>query len=313
MPSHEDLGTANLHPPRLARVILAAKQPDLAWTQRVLGGPDGRRRHLSAVWDLALEARGVQAALRISFPWPIVVMEGSNLPEGQELVGMFAYRLVSEDWRVQTGVARIREEGTVTTAGVLGLNVVTGWQQRKPEWVDVAWLAMRIHVGRQRKGGGLTSLTSRGRRSPPPRPLGAEAESPAPPLPRKGTPMPPPPPPPEGPAYGHPGGAGGAGGAGGTAGAEADGGGLGGAAPSAGAGGGMGGARDERGGRQLRPRGVPVQGQRGHAGRRDAVGGTHQGQGPPCREGENPGARLGDGAQGRGGTGKATGIDRGGC
>ena len=53
-------------------------------------GPDGRQRHLSAVWDMVLEFRGVPCTLRISFPCPIVVMGGSNLPEGQELVGMFA-------------------------------------------------------------------------------------------------------------------------------------------------------------------------------------------------------------------------------
>ena len=40
----------------------------------------------------------------------------------------------------------------MTTVGVFGLNVVTGWKKRRPEWVDVAWLAMRVHVGRQRKG-----------------------------------------------------------------------------------------------------------------------------------------------------------------
>ena len=119
MPSCEDLGTAHLDPP-LARVTLAAKQPDPALTHRVAPGPDGRQRHLSAVWDLPLGARGVQAALRISFPCPLVVAGGSNLPEGQERLGMFAYRLVSGDWRVQTGVARIGEEGTVTMAGLLG-------------------------------------------------------------------------------------------------------------------------------------------------------------------------------------------------
>ena len=64
---------------------------------------------------------------------------------------MFAYRLVSGPWRVQTGVARIGEEGTVTTAGICGLNVLTGREQRRPEWVDVAWLAMRVHLGGQRK------------------------------------------------------------------------------------------------------------------------------------------------------------------
>ena len=90
----------------------------------------------------------MQGTLRISFPCPIVVMGGSNLPEGQELVGMFAYRLVSEHWRVQTGVARSGEEGTVTTAGVLGLNVITGWQQREVDWVDVAWLVGCVVLGR---------------------------------------------------------------------------------------------------------------------------------------------------------------------
>ena len=117
-------------------------------------GPDGRQRHLSAVCDMVFESRGVQGTLRISFPCPIMVMGGSNLPEGQELVGLFAYRLVSGHWRVQMGVARIGEEGMVPTAGVFGLNVVTGWEKRRPEWVDVAWLAMRVHVGRQRKAGG---------------------------------------------------------------------------------------------------------------------------------------------------------------
>ena len=33
-------------------------------------------------------------------------MGGSNLPEGQELVGMFAYRLVSGHWRVQIYIYR---------------------------------------------------------------------------------------------------------------------------------------------------------------------------------------------------------------
>ena len=154
MPSREGNPHLNPPPPLVDRVTLAPRQPDPAWTSRVPPGPDGRQHHLSAVCDMALEARGVQGILRISFPCPIVVMGGSSLPEGQELVGMFAYWLVSGHWRVQTGVVRIGEEGTVTTAGVLGLNVVTGREKRRPEWVDVAWLAMRVHVGKQRKGGG---------------------------------------------------------------------------------------------------------------------------------------------------------------
>ena len=150
-PSRDELGEAHTDPP-LDRVTLAARQPDPAWTQQVPPGPDGRQRHLSAVWDMELQSRGVQGTLRISFPCPIVLRGGSNLPAGQELVGMFAYRLVSGHWRVQTGVSGIGEGGMVTTAGICGLNVLTGWEQRRPEWVDVAWVAMRVHVGRQRKG-----------------------------------------------------------------------------------------------------------------------------------------------------------------
>ena len=74
----------------------------------------------------------MQADLRISFPCPLVIKEGSNLPHGQEMLGMFAYRLVSGHWRVQTGVSRIVEEGTVTTAGIVNLYVVTGWDKRRP-------------------------------------------------------------------------------------------------------------------------------------------------------------------------------------
>ena len=146
MPSREDWGTTHLDP-LVARVTLAARHLEFAWQQRVAPGPDGRRRHLPVVWELAVEAHGVQAHLRIPFPCPLVIRGVSNLPAGQQMVGMFAYRLVSGQWRVQTGVAGIGEEGTVATASVIALAAVTGREQRRAEWVDVAWLAMRVHVG----------------------------------------------------------------------------------------------------------------------------------------------------------------------
>ena len=106
---------------------------------------------------------------------------------------MFAYRLVSGHWRVQTGVSRIGEEGTVTTAGVFGLNVLTGWDKRRPEWADVAWLAMRVHVGRQRKMG-VADIIDVEEQDEPPTPSARK---------RKGRPQgdtePPPPPPPKAP------------------------------------------------------------------------------------------------------------------
>ena len=142
---------------------------------------------------------------------------------------MFTYRLVSGHWRVQTGVSQIGEAGTVTTAGVFGLNVLTGWEQRRPEWVDVAWLAMRVHVGRQRKMGVVVDVIDVEEDEPPPN---AQAER----APRRGHG---PHPHPQSPAYGHPGGAGSAGGAGeagGGAGAEGGGAGVGGPAAGEGAG-----------------------------------------------------------------------------
>ena len=166
-PSRDELGDAHNNPP-LDRVTLAARQPDPAWTQQVPPGPDGWQRHLSAVWDMVLESRGVQGTLRVSFPCRIVVRGRANLPAGQELVGMFAYRLVSGHWRVQTGVSRIGEAGTVTTGGVFGLNVLTDWEQRRPEWVDVAWLAMRVHLGRQRKMGVVVEVIDVEEDEPPP-------------------------------------------------------------------------------------------------------------------------------------------------
>ena len=301
MQARDDLGEVHTEPP-LDRVTLAPRQPDPAWTQKVPPGPDGRQRHLSAVWDMVLESRGVQGTLRISFPCPIVVTGGSNLPEGQELVGLFAYRLVkvSGHGRVQTGLSRIGEEGTVTTAGVFGVNVLTGCDKRRPEWVDVAWLAMRVHVGRQRNVE-VADVIDVEEQDEPPTPSARKQKG----RPPQGDTEPPRPP--ERPAYGHPGGAGGAGGAGGGAGEE----GCGARVDGAAAGGGEGGARDEHGGRQPRPRGPSVQGQRGQAGRRVAVGGRHQGAGPAGHHGENSGARPGDVAQG-----KATGtssIGRGGA
>ena len=129
----------------------------------------------------------MQGTFPISFPCPIVVRGEANLPAGQELVGMFAYRLVSGHWRVLTGVSRIGEEGTVTTAGVCFLNVLTGWEQRRPEWADVAWLAMRVHVGRRRKMG-VADVIDVEEDEPPTRkrkgrPQG-DAEPPPPPKPR---------------------------------------------------------------------------------------------------------------------------------
>ena len=106
---------------------------------------------------------------------------------------MFAYRLVSGHWRVQTGVSRIGEEGTVTTAGVFGLNVLTGWEQRRPEWADVACLAMRVHVGRQRKMGVADVIDVEEQDEPPTRkrkgrPQGDTEPTPAPKAPRTATP-----------------------------------------------------------------------------------------------------------------------------
>ena len=95
MPWREDFGTAQLDHP-LARVTLAARQPQPAWQQKVARSPARWEKHVSAVLELVVEAQGVQRDLRIPFPCALLVKGSSNLPEGQAIVGMFAYRLVSE-------------------------------------------------------------------------------------------------------------------------------------------------------------------------------------------------------------------------
>ena len=109
-------------------------------------------------------------------------------------MGLFAYRLVSGHWRVQTGVSQIGEEGTVTTAGVFGLNMLTAWDKRRPGWADVAWLAMRIHVGRRRKIGAADVIDVEEQDEPPTRkrkgrPQGDTEPPPHPKAPRTATPV----------------------------------------------------------------------------------------------------------------------------
>ena len=107
MPSRKDLGAAHTNPP-LARVTLAARQLDPAWQHKVAPGPNGRQKHVSAMWEVAVEWSGGPRGAR-STPHPVPLPHfgegGCKLPEGQTLVGMFAYRLVSGHGRVQAGVA----------------------------------------------------------------------------------------------------------------------------------------------------------------------------------------------------------------
>ena len=130
-------------------------------------------------------------------PLPHCGHERFQPARGQVMVGMFAYRLVSGHWRVQTGVARTGEEGTVTTARVLRLNVIMGWQHAAEAGVGgrgMHGLPCASMWGGSRRGGGLTSLTSRGRRRPPPPPQPGSGKPSPPPPHARGHRCPPPPP-----------------------------------------------------------------------------------------------------------------------
>ena len=59
-----------------------------------------------------------------------------------------------------------------------------GWEKRRAEWVAVAWLAIRVHVGRIQSGGGFDVIDVKEDQNPPP-----------PRLPAPGSRSPPPPPP----------------------------------------------------------------------------------------------------------------------
>ena len=76
----------------------------------------------------------------------------------------------------------------VTMAGIIGLSVVTGWEKRRPVCVDVAWTAMRVHVGRQRKReGGGDVIDVEGKEVTPPRPPAWKPKARPPTPPPKGT------------------------------------------------------------------------------------------------------------------------------
>ena len=113
-----------------------------------------------------------------------MIKGGSNLPNGQTLVGMFAYRLASGPSRVQAGVARVGEEGSVTVAMVFPLASVVGWDQPTAVWADMAWLAMRVHVGKMRgkeRGGGGDVIDHEGEDvDTPPTPRGPKQKAPGP-------------------------------------------------------------------------------------------------------------------------------------
>ena len=82
MPTHDDLHTAHTDPP-VAHVTLAARQLDPSWQQKVGPSLNKRRKHVFAVWELAVEAQGVQGQLRIPFPRPILVKGGSSCRRGK--------------------------------------------------------------------------------------------------------------------------------------------------------------------------------------------------------------------------------------
>ena len=95
----------------------------------------------------------MQADLRMSFRGPLVIRGVPNY-RGASARGHVCLPACEWALALHTGVAGIGNEGSVTMAGIIETSVFTGWEKRRPEWVDVAWLAMRVHVGRQRKGWG---------------------------------------------------------------------------------------------------------------------------------------------------------------
>ena len=117
MPSRDELGDAHTDPP-LDRSPWPPGSRIRPGPSRCRPGPMGGRG-ISVPCGTWSWSPGGAGHLPHLLPLPHCGQGGgANLPAGQELVGMFAYRLVSVHWRVQTGVSRIGEEGTVTTAGV---------------------------------------------------------------------------------------------------------------------------------------------------------------------------------------------------
>ena len=99
MPSRDELGDAHTDPPWTGSLL---PQGSRIWLgpSRCRPGPMGGSGTLVPRGTWSWSPEGCRAPSASPSPAPLWSGGGANLPAGQELVGMFAYRLVSGHWRV---------------------------------------------------------------------------------------------------------------------------------------------------------------------------------------------------------------------
>ena len=83
MPSCDELGEAHTDPPPWTGSPWPPGSRIRPGPSRCRPGPMGGKRHLTAVWDMVLESRGMHGTFRISFPCLIVVRGVPTCPRGR--------------------------------------------------------------------------------------------------------------------------------------------------------------------------------------------------------------------------------------
>ena len=133
--------------------------------------------------------RGVGSIVQF-VPLPHFCEGGSGLPEGENLVGVFAYRSVGSGACLRGW----QGGGWIGVYGGLEVGVGGGVGGAEVKWCDVAWLATRVHAGKATRGRAVgvastskrrtretTSTATVGHRPPaPPRPPRGEGRGPHP-------------------------------------------------------------------------------------------------------------------------------------
>ena len=127
-------------------------QPPFAWRLQLLGRKRARIEFVAATWEVDVETQAGERtpAFRISFPCA-VNMAGVQLKDGEQLVGLYAYRLRGGGGgALETGDGGSGEAGggrrTIGSARGDADHRDEGWGDRMEAHMDHAWLMMRSHA-----------------------------------------------------------------------------------------------------------------------------------------------------------------------
>ena len=135
-------------PPPITVLSMLRVQPPFAWRLELPGWKQARI-DLAVTWEVHVETKAVERtpAFRISFRCAIN-MAGVQLNDGEQLVGLYAYRLRGGHWKLATAVLGTQgvAKGQGDLHGVMPISGVRGCGIRMEAHMDHAWLMMWFHA-----------------------------------------------------------------------------------------------------------------------------------------------------------------------